>query len=88
MPTLSDQLVRRKTTVHCLLTLGLSAAFCLCAATRAWAQEARAALGGRLTDPQGAAVPNAIVVLISKDTGVTRETQTNDVHAKATGFFR
>ena len=77
MPTLSDQFVRQKTTVRCILTFALSAVFCLCAAPRARAQQDRAALGGRVTDPQGAAVPNAIVVLTSNDTGVTRQTQTN-----------
>src|SRR5436190_24203604 len=77
MPTLSDQFVRQKTTVRCILTFALSAVVCLCAAPRARAQQDRAALGGRVTDPQGAAVPNAIVVLTSNDTGVTRQTQTD-----------
>jgi hypothetical protein len=41
------------------------------------AQEARATLGGRVTDPQGAAVPEAIVAVTSDDTGVVYQTQTS-----------
>jgi hypothetical protein len=41
------------------------------------AQEVRATLGGRVTDPQGAAVPNASVTLVSDDTNVKYETKTN-----------
>jgi Carboxypeptidase regulatory-like domain len=41
------------------------------------AQEARATLGGRVTDPQGAAVPEAIVAVTSDDTGVAYQTQTS-----------
>jgi hypothetical protein len=40
-------------------------------------QEARATLGGRVTDPQGAVVPNAQVVVTSDDTGVAQTSTTN-----------
>src|SRR5690348_14284429 len=43
----------------------------------AWPQEARATLGGRVTDAQGAAVPGASVVIVSDDTGVKQQTRTN-----------
>src|SRR5438105_849293 len=42
-----------------------------------WAQQSRAALGGRVTDAQGALVPDADVVVISDDTGVKQQTKTN-----------
>src|SRR5260370_22505354 len=44
----------------------------------AWSQSSRATLGGRVTDPQGAAVPNADVVVISDETDVRQATKTND----------
>jgi hypothetical protein len=34
------------------------------------AQEVRATIGGRVTDPQGSAVPGAAVTLVSEDTNV------------------
>src|SRR5438046_5470631 len=77
MLPVSDRVSRRKATVRCLLALGPLAVFCLCVPRHALAQEARATLSGRVTDPQGAAVPSAIVVVMSNDTGVTRQTQTN-----------
>ena len=77
MLTFSDRVARRKATVRCLLALGHLAVFCLCVPRHALAQEARATLSGRVTDPQGAAVPSAIVVVMSNDTGVKRQTQTN-----------
>ena len=43
-----------------------------------WAQEVRATLGGRVTDAQGALVPNAAVAVISDDTDVKLQTKTND----------
>jgi hypothetical protein len=48
------------------------------AAPPAWTQEARATLGGRVTDPQGAAVPSAVVVVTSDVTGVESGTTTNE----------
>jgi outer membrane receptor protein involved in Fe transport len=46
--------------------------------TVGWAQESRATLEGRVTDPQGAVVVNATVVVVSDDTQVKQETTTND----------
>src|SRR4051812_21483776 len=43
-----------------------------------YAQSSRAALGGRVTDAQGAVVPNASVVVTSEDTAVKQTTKTND----------
>src|ERR1700682_3910334 len=44
--------------------------------SNAWTQEVRATIGGRVTDPQGAVVPSAIVTVISDQTGVERQPQT------------
>jgi hypothetical protein len=55
------------------------AAVCWVAGTNAvWGQESRAALGGRVTDTQGAVIPNAEVVVTAEDTGVKQHTKTND----------
>lgn len=43
----------------------------------ATAQETRASLGGRVTDPQGAAVPGARVVVVSESTNVKTTAVTN-----------
>ncbi len=43
-----------------------------------WAQESRANIEGRVTDPQGAAVLGAKVSVVSEDTNVSQETVTND----------
>ena len=43
----------------------------------AHAQESRASLGGRVTDPEGAVVPNAKVTVTSVETGVRQTTATN-----------
>jgi hypothetical protein len=42
-----------------------------------YAQEARATLGGRVTDLQGAVIPDAAVTVTSVQTGVKEQTQTN-----------
>ena len=42
------------------------------------AQTSRATLGGRVTDAQGAAVPNAEVSVVSEETDVKQITRTND----------
>src|SRR5438270_13930128 len=46
--------------------------------TAAWSQEARATIGGRVTDAQGAVVPDAIVVVVADDSGVKQQTRTNN----------
>jgi hypothetical protein len=43
-----------------------------------FAQEARATIGGRVTDPQGAVIPDVIVAITSDDSGVTQQTRTNE----------
>lgn len=44
-----------------------------------WAhgQDVRASLGGRVTDPQGAIIPNATVAVTADETGVVQTTNTN-----------
>lgn len=57
----------------------LAAAFILFLCARfGVAQEVRASLGGKVTDAQGALVPNAQVSVISEDTGVKQFTNTNE----------
>src|SRR5262245_38354627 len=50
----------------------------LLAALQTRAQDARATLGGRVTDTQGAAVPRAAITVISDETGVKLQTSTNE----------
>ena len=45
---------------------------------KVWGQEARANIEGRVTDPQGAAVPGAQVSVFSEDTNVKQDTVTNE----------
>jgi Carboxypeptidase regulatory-like domain len=86
--------VRRLATV-CFMACFFLALF----ATSAFAQEAT--IVGTVTDPTGAAVPNAAIVITNNDTGVTRNLPTNGdgqyvapdlsighytVHASASGF--
>src|SRR5215472_1046848 len=42
-----------------------------------WGQGSRATLGGRVTDAQGAVVPDATVAVTADDTGVKQTTKTN-----------
>ncbi|MCE5307625.1 MAG: carboxypeptidase regulatory-like domain-containing protein [Acidobacteriales bacterium] len=57
----------------------LAAVIALCLLSgNAWGQEARANIEGRVTDPQGAAVPGAQVSVFSEDTNVRQETVTNE----------
>jgi hypothetical protein len=79
----------------CLFSLFLLAVF----APRASAQEAT--ILGTVTDPSGAAVPNATIAITNAETGITRNTTSNgdgqyvapdlgighySIHATATGF--
>jgi len=57
-----------------LATLWLA---CLAGGNFALSQEARATLGGRVTDPQGAVVPAASVSVVSVETGVSQHTRAN-----------
>ena len=59
-------------------TLILVLAMLMAATSSLWAQSSRASLGGRVTDAQGSAVPNAEVAVISEDTAVRQTTKTND----------
>ena len=77
MPTCSDQFAPGKTAGRTACALFLAALLSLSIYSPMWAQEVRATLRGRVIDPQGAAVPDAIVVVTSDATGVTRETRTN-----------
>lgn len=54
-----------------------AAAVCMLLAASAWGQY-RAGVQGVVTDATGAAVPNAIVTLTSKETNVPRVTKTNE----------
>lgn len=50
-------------------------------------QESRAALGGKVTDPQGAVIAKASVVVTSDETGVQQRTETNDTGDWAIKFL-
>ena len=43
-----------------------------------WGQESRANIEGRVTDPQGAAVPGAEVIVVAQETNVKQSTTTNE----------
>lgn len=60
------------------LNLVLVVAIVIAATSSLWGQSSRASLGGRITDAQGSAVPNADVAVISEDTAVRQTTKTND----------
>ncbi len=60
-----------------LVPLIVATAVCWVATDRAWGQEARATLGGRVLDAQGAVVPSAAVEVVSGDTGVKLKATTN-----------
>src|SRR6266567_5742340 len=65
--------MKSKTAIICAAALFLAVAI-----QQAPAQEARASMGGRVVDPQNAAVPNAEVVVRSDTTAVEQTTKTND----------
>ena len=58
-----------------ILVLAVAA---LAGASSLWAQTSRATLGGRVTDAQGSAVPNAEVSVVSEETDVKQITRTNE----------
>ena len=60
-----------------LIMLALAAVLCITGTDLAWSQEARATIGGRVIDPQGAVVPNATVNVTADSTGVKQQTKTN-----------
>src|ERR1035438_4449538 len=60
---------------HGSLLVVLLAAFCLLFAAQALAQEATVL--GTVTDPSGAAVPNAAITVTNTDTGLSRSLTTN-----------
>jgi hypothetical protein len=55
--------------------IAVAATSWLGAATLALGQEARATVGGRVVDTQGAVIPNAPVDVVSNDTGVSSPLQ-------------
>src|SRR5215469_11155760 len=66
--------------------IGAVLAFALCPSGVS-GQEARAVMGGRVLDPQGAVVPGAVVVVRSDDTGVEQTTRTNAQGNWIAGFL-
>ena len=54
-----------------IVTAALAIMFMVGLGNTAWGQSSRANIGGRVLDAQGAAVPNAEVVVIGDETGVT-----------------
>lgn len=59
------------------IVIQLAASICCVGFQAAFAQDVRATLGGRVSDPQGAVVPSATVVVTSDDTRVEHRTITN-----------
>src|SRR5512142_206520 len=62
---------------HILMILEIAALFAVVFPSSVQGQGARATLGGRVTDSQGAVVPGAEVIVRSDDTGVKQQTVTN-----------
>lgn len=60
---------------------------CILSCTALNAQESRATLDGRVTDPQGSIVPGATIVVISELTGVKQQTATNEQGAWTVRFL-
>ena len=71
---MSNRLFSRGFLVSSLLTI----LFLLAAGPSGFSQTSKGTVAGTVTDPSGAAVPRAVVVLMQKDTNVERETTTND----------
>jgi hypothetical protein len=58
-------------------TIAIVVGLFLVAGGWAYGQDVRASLGGRVTDPQGAIIPNATVTVTADETGVVQTTNTN-----------
>ena len=72
--------MKLKTPIHfsfVALLLFLTTTVCHAGFIADWAQEARGTLQGQVTDPQGAVIPHASVVITSEDTKVKQETTAN-----------
>lgn len=59
------------------VTIAVLVGFLLLACGWAYGQDVRASLGGKVTDSQGAVIPNATVAVTSDETGVVQTTNTN-----------
>src|SRR6266542_2265489 len=62
----------------------------ICALVLAWpvhAQENRASVSGAVSDPTGAAVPNATIRITSVEQGTTQTTTSNDAGRYLIGFL-
>jgi hypothetical protein len=58
---------------------GVITALCICFLSgQVRAQESRASIEGKVTDPQGSRVPGAQVSVVAEDTNVTQTTETNE----------
>ena len=57
------------------------------AGSAAFAQEVRASIGGRVTDPHGSVVAGAAVTVVSEETGVKFETKSNKEGSWTIGFL-
>ena len=60
-----------------LFCIAIIFAACLALPLASWGQQATAQLGGRITDPSGAVVVGAKVILTNSNTGIARQTTTN-----------
>ncbi|MCL4401300.1 MAG: carboxypeptidase-like regulatory domain-containing protein, partial [Acidobacteria bacterium] len=59
-----------KTLLYLLLTLLIAVPIC-------WSQESRGSIAGRITDPQGAAIPGATVIVTNVETNVINRATSN-----------
>jgi hypothetical protein len=57
--------------------IAITFAACLLLPLASWGQQATAQLGGRVTDPSGAVVVGAKVILTNSNTGISRQATTN-----------
>ncbi len=71
--------------MKCLVVRVLAAACLL--ASLGFGQESRASLDGRVTDPQGAAIPGATVSVVAESTNVVQQASTNEQGAWTVRFL-